>query len=201
MNIRCRVHKAQMDEALMIDGEPPSQQKHWISQEIGDKVVPKLHACIRATQSLMQGQRLHQQDTSALGHRILSIETKLDILLQHLKTPPNLSSSSEEDDEDEGTLYVPPTPTQSLPNSFFTSSPTPVRADWFKLSFDPAKNSKGVARKKAPPQKVINRPFSGDNITANDYWNEYFHGSPGKPALKSLEDDYGSSWRSDSKFK
>jgi hypothetical protein len=201
MNIRCRVHKAQMDEALMIDGEPPSQQKHWISHEIGNKVIPKLHACIRATQSLMQGQRLHQQDTSALGHRILSIETKLDILLQHLKTPPNLSSSSEEDDEDEGTLYVPPTPTQSLPNSFFTSSPTPVRADWFKLSFDPAKNSKGVARKKAPPQKVINRPFSGDNISAHDYWNEYYHGSPGKPALKSLEDNYGSSWRSDSKFK
>jgi hypothetical protein len=48
---------------------------------------------------------------------------------------------------------------------------------------------------------VINRPFSGDNISALDYWNEFYHGSPGKPALNVLEEAYGSTWRSDSKFK
>jgi hypothetical protein len=52
-------------------------------------------ANIRASQSLMQGQRLHQQKTSALGHRLSSIETKLDTILQHLKTPPHLSSSDQ----------------------------------------------------------------------------------------------------------
>jgi hypothetical protein len=90
LDIRVCVHKAQMDQALMLDEEPPAKQKHWISHEIGDKVVPKLYACIRASQSLMQGQRLHQQETSALGHRFSSIETKLDTILQHLKTPPRL---------------------------------------------------------------------------------------------------------------
>jgi hypothetical protein len=53
-----KTHKAQMDEALMLDGEPLAQQKHWISQKIGDKVVPKLQICIHTIQSLMQGQRL-----------------------------------------------------------------------------------------------------------------------------------------------
>jgi hypothetical protein len=112
-----------MDQALMLDGEPPANQKHWISHEIGDKVVPKLHACICATQSLMQGQRLHQQETSVIGHHISSIETKLDILLQHLKTPPNLSSPDDssfdniyDDDNDDIKLVgVPLTPSHSLP--------------------------------------------------------------------------------------
>ncbi len=45
-DIPCQVHKAQMDEALMLDGEPLAQQKHWISHKLGDKVVPKLHASI-----------------------------------------------------------------------------------------------------------------------------------------------------------
>jgi hypothetical protein len=181
----------------MLDGEPPAKQKHWISHEIGDKVVPKLHACIRASQSLMQGQRLHQQETSALGHRLSSIEAKLDTILQHLKTPPHLSSSdqspfSHEDDVELVGISV--TPSSSL------LSP-PLSHDWFKLSYDPAKNSKGFAHKKAPPQKVTNRPFSGDNISALDYWNEFYHGSSGKPALNVLEEAYGSTWRSDSKFK
>jgi hypothetical protein len=67
--------------------------------------------------------------------------------------------------------------------------------------FDPAKNFKGVARKNASPQKVIKQPFSGNNITAQDYWNEFSNGSPGKPGLTVLKENYGSSWRSDSKFK
>jgi hypothetical protein len=50
-----------MTEVLMLDDEPSPQQKHWITHEIGDKVVPKLHACIRANQSIMQGQR-HQHN-------------------------------------------------------------------------------------------------------------------------------------------
>jgi hypothetical protein len=157
LDIWRRVHMAQMDQALMLDGEPPAKQKHWISHEIWDKVVPKLHTCIRALQSLMQGQRLHLQETSALGHRLLSIETKLDTILQHLKTPPNLSSSDQAslaDDNDEVELVgVPVSPSpSSLPLP-------PPSSDWLKLSFDPVKNWKGFARKKAPPQKVINCPF------------------------------------------
>jgi hypothetical protein len=58
-----------------------------------------------------------------------------------------------------------------------------------------------VSPARSPPQKVINRPFSGDNISALDYWNEFYHGSPGKAALNVLEEAYGSTWRSDSKFK
>jgi hypothetical protein len=168
-----------MDQALMLDGEPPAKQKHWISHEIGDKVVPKFHACICASQSLMHGQRLHQQETSALGHRLSSIETKLDTILQHLKTPPNLSSSDQasyahDDDEVEvESVGVPISPSPCL------LSPPPS-SDWFKLSFDPVKNSKGFARKKVAPQKVIICPFSGDNISVLDYWNEFYHGSPSK---------------------
>jgi hypothetical protein len=175
LDICCHVHKAQMDQALMLDGEPPAKQKHWISHKIGDKVVPKLHACIRASQSLMHGQRLHQQETSALGHRLSSIETMLDTILQHLKTPPNLSSSDQasyakDDDEVEvESVGVPVSPSPYL------LSPPPS-SDWFKLSFDPVKNSKGFARKKAAPQKVINRPFSGNDFSALDYWNEFYHG-------------------------
>jgi hypothetical protein len=198
LDICVRVHKAQTDQALMLDGEPPAKQKHWISHEIGNKVVPKLHACIRASQSLMQGQRLHQQETSALGHRLSSIQTKLDTILQHLKTPPHLSSSDQSPfshEDDVKLVGVPVTPSSSLP------SPPPSH-DWFKLSYNPVKNSKGFARKKPPTQKVINHPFSsGNNISALDYWNEFYHGSPGKAALNVLEEAYGSTWRSDSKFK
>jgi hypothetical protein len=147
LDICVRVHKAQMDQALMLDGEPPAKQKHWISHEIGDKVVPKLHACIRASQSLMQGRRLHQQETSALGHRLESIETKLDTILQHLKTPPHLSPSDQSPfshEDDVALVGVPVTSSSSLP------SPPPSH-DWFKLSYGPAKNSKGFACKKPPP--------------------------------------------------
>jgi hypothetical protein len=66
-DIPCQVHKAQMDEALMLDGEPLAQQKHWISHKIGDKVVPKLHACIIATQICMLDQSLQQEKTPILG--------------------------------------------------------------------------------------------------------------------------------------
>jgi hypothetical protein len=196
-----------MYEALIINGEPTAQQKHWISLAIGDKVVTKLYACICATQSLMQGQQFHQQETSVLGHRILSIKTKLDILLQHLKTPPNLSSpdkasfeSLDKDDASADAICLPLTPSLPLPGSFSTPLPCSAPTDWFQLSFDPAKNSKGRACKKAPPQKMIKGPFSGDNITAQDYWNNFFNGSPGKPALIVLEETDTSSWRSDSKF-
>ncbi len=89
-----RVRKAQMTEALMLDDEPSAQQKQWITHEIGDKVVHKLHACIRANQSIMQGQR-HQHDKALiLGQRILSIEHKLESILQHLRCPANLSNDS-----------------------------------------------------------------------------------------------------------
>jgi hypothetical protein len=97
----------------------------------------------------MQGQRLHQQETSALGHRLSSIKTKLDTILQHLKTPPNLSSSDQSsfaDDDDIELVGVPVTLSPYLPS-------LPPSSDWFKLSFDPAKNSKGFARKKAPRRK------------------------------------------------
>jgi hypothetical protein len=49
------VRKAQTTEALMLDDESSAQQKHWITHKFGDKVVPKIHACIRANQSIMQG--------------------------------------------------------------------------------------------------------------------------------------------------
>ncbi len=69
-----RVRKSQMSKALMLDDEPSAQQKHWITHEIGDKVVPKLHACIPANQSIMQGQRHQHDEALILGQRILSIE-------------------------------------------------------------------------------------------------------------------------------
>jgi hypothetical protein len=197
--------------------ETVANQRNRISKleadrKVRDKVVPKLHACIRASQSLMQeGQRLHQQETSALGHRFSSIETKLDTILPHLKRAPHLSSFDQSPfshEDDVKLVGVPVTSSSSLPSP-------PLSSDWFKLSFDPAKNSKGFARKKATlrrtrrvsparrllRQKVINRPFSGNNISALDYWNEVYHGSPGKAALNVLEEAYSSTRRSDSKFK
>jgi hypothetical protein len=72
---------------------------------------------------------------------------------------------------------------------------------WFKFSFDPAKNLKGLVCKKASPQKVINHPFSALHITAEDFWNEHFYSSPGKSPLRDLKDNLGRSWHSDSKFK
>jgi hypothetical protein len=204
LDIRRRVHKAQMDEALMLDGDPPAQQKHWISHEIGDKVVPKLHACIRATQCLMQGQRLHDQRMSAIDQRMSAMETKLDTIIQLLDNPSqNALAQIEDNFSDDASVFPrdPVTPIESIPASLPKSVVATASSEWFKLSFDPAKNLKGLARKKAPPQKVINRPFSASNITASDYWNEYYHGSPGKPPLKVLEENYGNTWRSDSKFK
>jgi hypothetical protein len=105
---------------------------------------------------------------------------------------------------DDDSTMEPVTPTKSCSPSFVSSPAVATFSappDWFKLSFDPAKNSKGFLRKKAPPQKVINRPFSSSNLNAHDFWNEYFYGSPGKMPLKTLEETQGSSWRSDGKFK
>jgi hypothetical protein len=209
LDICHRVRKAQMTEALMLDDEPSAQQKHWITHEIGDKVVPKLHACIRANQSIMQGQRHQLDEAVLLGQRIWSIEHKLESILHHLRCPANLSNDSkgamEDPCSDDDSVMEPVTPTKSCSPSFVSTAPAVAAlsapTDWFKLSFDPAKNSKGFLRKKAPPQKVINRPFSSSNITALDYWNEYFYGSPGKMPLKTLEETQGSSWRSDGKFK
>jgi hypothetical protein len=66
------------ESLLMLDGEPLAQQKYWISHEIGDKGIPRLHACIHATdarltQSFTQGQRLQQEDTLILGRGLWSI--------------------------------------------------------------------------------------------------------------------------------
>jgi hypothetical protein len=214
-----RVRKAQMSEALMLDDAPSAQQKHWITHEIGDKVVPKLHACIRANQSLMQGQRRQHEESIFLGRRIWSIEQKLESILQHLRRPANLTNDSNvdlagveevpcssDDSVDSVMESEPATPSKSPPLSSTLLPPragvvSSVAPDWFKLSFDPVNNSKGLLRKKAPPQKVINRPFSSSNISALDFWNEYQYGSPGKMPLKDLEEMHGSSWRSDSKFK
>jgi hypothetical protein len=90
-DICCQVYKAQLDKALMVDGEPKAQQKHWISHKIQDKVVPKLPVCIHATQSLMQGQRLQQEEILIIGQWMWPIENKLDTI-QHLQKPSNLTS-------------------------------------------------------------------------------------------------------------
>jgi hypothetical protein len=204
-----RVRKAQMTKALILDDEPSAQQKHWITHVIGDKIVPKLHACIRANQSIMLGQ-CHQHDEAViLGQRILSIEHKLESILQHLRRPANLLNNSNGDMEedhclDDDSTMEPVTPTKSCSPSFVSSPAVATFSaprDWFKLSFDPAKNSKVFFCKKAPPQKVINWPFSSSNFTAHNFWIEYFYGSPGKMPLKTLEETQGSSWRSDGKFK
>jgi hypothetical protein len=79
----------------------------------------------------------------------LSIKTKLDTILQYLKTPPNLSSSDQSSfphEDDIELVDVPVTPSSSLPSP-------PPSSDWFKLSFDPAENSKGFACKKPPRRK------------------------------------------------
>ncbi len=194
----------------MLDDEPSAKQKHWITHEIGDKVVPKLHACICANQSSMQGQRHQHDEAVILGQRILSIEHKLESILQHLRCPANLSNDSnghmEEDQRSDDDLAMDPvTPTKSSSPSAVSAAPViaalSAPSNWFKLSFDPAKNLKGSLQTKAPPQKVINRPFSSLNLTAHNFWNEYFYGSPGKMPLKTLEETQGSSWRSDGKFK
>jgi hypothetical protein len=198
-----------MTKALMLDDESSAQQKHWITHEIGDKVVPKLHACIPANQSIMQGQRHQHDEALILGQRILSIEHKLESILQHLRRPAYLLNDSNGDMEedhcsDDDLAMEPVTPTKFCSPSFVSSPAVATFSappDWFKLSFDPAKNLEGFLRKKAPPQKVINRPFSSSNLTAHNFWNEYFYGSPGKMPLKTLEETQGSSWRSDGKFK
>jgi hypothetical protein len=121
-----RVRKAQMTEALMLDDEPLAQQKHWITHEIGDNVVPKLHACIRANQSIMQGQRHQHEEAKILGQRIRSIGHKLQSILQHLRCPANLLNNSsgdmEEDhcsDNDSAMELI--TPTKSCTPSFVSA--------------------------------------------------------------------------------
>jgi hypothetical protein len=152
-----RVRKAQMTEALMLDDEPSAQQKQWITHEIGDKVVHKLHACIRANQSIMQGQGHQHDEALILGQRIFSIEHKLESILQHLRRPAKLSNNSNGDMEkdhcsDNDLTMKPVTPTKSCSPSFVSApavAPFSAPLDWFKLSFDPAKNSKGFLRKEA----------------------------------------------------
>jgi hypothetical protein len=79
----------------------------------------------------------------------------LDILLQHLKAPPNLPSPDAssfdnlDNDDDVKLADVPLTPPSHYLPSSFSHLPS---GDWFfKLPFDPAKNSKGFAGKKPPP--------------------------------------------------
>jgi hypothetical protein len=117
----------------------------------------------------------------------------------------NSDGDMEEDHcPDDDSTMEPVTPIKSCSPSF-VSAPTvdafSAPPDWFKLSFDPAKNSKGFLRKKAPPQKVIHQLFSSSNLTVHNFWNKYFYGSPGKMPLKTLEETQGSSWHSDGKFK
>jgi hypothetical protein len=124
-----------MDEALMLNREPPAHQKHWISHKIGDKVLPNLHACIRPNQSLMQGLRLQQEESLILGQRMVSIKTKLETILQPLQKPPNLSLYNVKDHFlKDASVSDPVTPIKYLPPS--TIGATSAPSDWFKLSFD-----------------------------------------------------------------
>jgi hypothetical protein len=83
----------------------------------------------------------------------------------------------------------PVTPIKSQSLSLSTVGATSASSDWFKLSFDPQKNGKGLVCKTVLAQKVINHPFSASNSTAEDFSNEYPHGSPGKKMpLKDLEE-------------
>jgi hypothetical protein len=218
LDIRARVQKAQKLEALMIDDEPPAQQKHWISREIGDKVVPKLNASIRTSQTLMQVQWQHTECFSAMDKRMLlveskllsleskfaSVESKLDTIMHHL-LPSSMNMNLDSDNSVSDNLHHPPehpvTPTPSKFPAIMNLAFSSPSSELFKLSYDQAKNSKGQIRKKAPPQQVLNHPFSSSNITASDYWNEYYYGSAGKLPLKVLEENHGSTWRSDSNHK
>jgi hypothetical protein len=68
------------------------------------------------------------------------------------------------------------TPIKSFPLPF----PSLPSSKLFKLSFDPAKKSKGLVHKKVPSQKVINHHFRASNIIGEDFWKEYLYGSLGK---------------------
>jgi hypothetical protein len=86
--------------------------------------------------------------------------------------------------------------TTGLPNTRDESTQIPVLVC-------PPHNPKfckdGLPRDRKPHVRINIRPFSIQNITASDYWQEYFEGSNGQVALYILETE-NKGWRSDKKF-
>jgi hypothetical protein len=126
----------------MLDGERPVQQKCCISHKIGDKAVPKLHACIGATQSLKHkpeasaGRDLDSWPTDVVGWKsswklFFNIYQNLPSL--HLWSLKLMFLR---------TLVWCGLPIKALPPPFSMLGPSSAFSKCFKLSFDPAKNSK-----------------------------------------------------------
>jgi hypothetical protein len=74
----------------------------------------------------MQGQSHQHDEALILGQRILSIEHKLESILQHLRRPANLLNDSNGDMEedhcsDDDATMEPVTPTKSCSPSFVSS--------------------------------------------------------------------------------
>jgi hypothetical protein len=109
----------------------------------------------------MQAKRHQHDEAVILGQRILSIEHKLESILQHLRRPSNLLNGSNGDMEedhcsDDDSTMEPVTPTKSCSPSFLSSPAVATFSappDWFKLSFDPAKNSMGFFVSRPLPRK------------------------------------------------
>jgi hypothetical protein len=187
-----RVQTAQKAEHYNIVEELSPQQQNFIQREFS-KITPKLQVGTRLSQSILSGQRLHQQEI--ISH-LNSLHTKLDWIIENTPGLP-LGEAQEETlmvPTSEGLTVAHDTPPRPSPNITTNTVPSSQGC------YDQLKTLKGLDRKRAPATPVLNRPFSSSNITARDYWQEYRYGLNGGPSLQSLEAT-GSKWRSDTLLK
>lgn len=183
-NICGRVQTSQIEESKDLAEELSVRQRSWVSKEMG-KIMPKLSQGNRISQSILLGQR---QSTEHITSSLELVHQKMDWIIKQLSN--GGPSAVEEGSISSSDSNPPPARIRSTPLPQFL----PPNPD--SVVYDTTLNSKGKPRKHRPPFPVLNRPFSGSNVTANDYWLEYKYGVNGSPSLESLE-FFGTKWRSD----
>ena len=176
-NILNKVHASQKSHAQLLHLELSSQNKNIIQMEIGERILPGILAQSRLCMGILESQRRSEAELKDIKAMIRNC----------------FDSGANGDNQNRvGSLYSPTSKANSNcpPPSLLDMTPTPV-------SHNPELCKDGLPRERKPHRRLAGGPFSKQNISALDFWNEYYGGVNGKEALRDMEIRDGSSWRSD----
>jgi hypothetical protein len=179
-DIMTKVHESQKKHANLLHLELSPENKKFVQLEIGDRILPCIQSQTRLCMEVIESQRRSEAELYEIKGMLLKLFKNEGLSEDDENHQNRVESYSSQFDSDPNSRVVPALDTASAP-----------------IPHNPILCKDGLPRERKPHRRLVGGPFSQENITAQDYWNEYYHGINGELPLSQKESMYGCKWRSD----
>jgi hypothetical protein len=182
-NIMSKVHASQKRHANLLHLQVSPHNQNLIQTEIGDRILPGMQSQTRLCNDIIESQRRSEAE-------LRDIKT---LLLHVFQNRTNEDSQLVADNQNQNQNRV----DSQLSFPFNATSNCTTSMALSAIPHNPLVCQDGLPRQRKPHKRVVTGPFSKQNITAIDYWNEYYDGVNGGEPLCDREIREGCKWRSD----